>query len=334
MASGLRPKRVTNLRHLQRHVALLIVLLGGALHCFAQSGGPPPPAAIEYNERAWKEFSSDAGGFTVLMPGTPTSTVEGVDTALGKIPQVHFTLETGTAAYLVNYADFPVSSDDPARVSRALDAGRDTMLAEQPGTKLLSEKEIVLDGHPGREWVFRDDPNVLIVRAYFVKGRLYNLLIGASYNVAFNSGRPSADPRDRTDLFERISAKFLDSFKLTGGALGEVDRYLAREKVMGKAEGNPPGGVFEAGILQGRVRSLPQPAYPPIAKAARATGSVTVKVVVDEEGKVVAAQAASGHPLLQHAAVEAARQAQFAPTLLGGKPVKVVGTITYNFVGN
>jgi len=40
----------------------------------------------------------------------------------------------------------------------------------------------------------------------------------------------------------------------------------------------------------------------------------------------------SGHPLLQQAAVAAARQAKFTPTKLNGSPVKVSGILTYNFV--
>jgi protein TonB len=59
---------------------------------------------------------------------------------------------------------------------------------------------------------------------------------------------------------------------------------------------------------------------------------VVVQVVVDEEGNVISASAASGHPLLQPAAIAAARQAKFAPYKLNGQPVKVTGTLTYNFV--
>lgn len=59
---------------------------------------------------------------------------------------------------------------------------------------------------------------------------------------------------------------------------------------------------------------------------------MVVEVTVDEEGYVISARAISGHPLLQQAAVKAARQARFAPTRLSGKPVKVRGVITYNFV--
>ena len=90
--------------------------------------------------------------------------------------------------------------------------------------------------------------------------------------------------------------------------------------------------TISGGVLNSKATSKPQPAYPPIAKAARASGTVTVQVLVDETGSVVTAKAVSGHPLLQNAAVAAARNAKFTPTLLGGKPVKVSGVLTYNFV--
>jgi protein TonB len=93
-----------------------------------------------------------------------------------------------------------------------------------------------------------------------------------------------------------------------------------------------PKTVVSGGVLNGKAISKPQPAYPPIAKAARASGTVTVQILVDESGRVVSANAVSGHPLLQQAAVSAARNARFSPTLLSGQPVKVSGVITYNFV--
>ena len=56
-----------------------------------------------------------------------------------------------------------------------------------------------------------------------------------------------------------------------------------------------------------------------------------MKITVDEDGNVVAAEAVSGHPLLLQAAVAAARAAKFKPTFLEGKPVRVSGVISYNF---
>ena len=92
------------------------------------------------------------------------------------------------------------------------------------------------------------------------------------------------------------------------------------------------GRAISAGVLNEKATSKPQPAYPPLAKAARAQGTVTVQVTVDETGSVTSARAVAGHPLLQQAAVAAAKQAKFSPTLLSGKPVKVSGVLTYNFV--
>jgi TonB family protein len=86
------------------------------------------------------------------------------------------------------------------------------------------------------------------------------------------------------------------------------------------------------GVLNGKAISLPQPAYPAIVGATRASGTVMVQVSVDESGDVISAKAISGHPLLQQAAVAAARRARFAPTLLSGQPVKVSGVLAYNFV--
>ena len=83
--------------------------------------------------------------------------------------------------------------------------------------------------------------------------------------------------------------------------------------------------------MNGKAVRLIQPAYPPIARSAHASGTVTVQVLVDEAGNVISAQAVSGHPLLQASAVAAARASKFSPTLLSGVPVKVSGVITYNF---
>jgi TonB family protein len=90
--------------------------------------------------------------------------------------------------------------------------------------------------------------------------------------------------------------------------------------------------AIEGGVLNGKAASLPNPEYPAIARAARASGTVTVEVIVDEDGNVAAAKAVSGHPLLQAAAVNAARQAKFTSTFVNGEPTRISGYLTYNFV--
>ncbi|HEX8117466.1 MAG TPA: energy transducer TonB [Pyrinomonadaceae bacterium] len=85
-------------------------------------------------------------------------------------------------------------------------------------------------------------------------------------------------------------------------------------------------------LISSKTLEKPAPPYPPIAKAAGVQGTVAVQIVIDELGKVVSAKATSGNPLLLNAAVQAAYRARFTPTVLGGQPVKVTGSITYNFV--
>ncbi len=85
------------------------------------------------------------------------------------------------------------------------------------------------------------------------------------------------------------------------------------------------------GVLNGSAILLPAPAYPDIARRMRASGVVVVEVVIDEQGKVVSANAVSGPAILRDVAVQAAHRARFSPTKLSGQPVKITGTINYNF---
>ncbi len=92
--------------------------------------------------------------------------------------------------------------------------------------------------------------------------------------------------------------------------------------------------TISGGVVNGKAISLPAPAYPAAARAVGAAGAVNVQITIDEDGNVIEALAASGHPLLRQAAVEAARSAKFNPTSLSGQAVKVTGVVVYNFAGS
>ena len=105
------------------------------------------------------------------------------------------------------------------------------------------------------------------------------------------------------------------------------------------ASPTPPGtpsnrGPVNAGSLNGRAVSLATPSYPPAARAMRASGPVTVQVMIDENGNVISAHAVNGNPLLRDSAEAAARRSRFAPVRLSGQPVKATGFVSYNFVSN
>jgi TonB family protein len=89
--------------------------------------------------------------------------------------------------------------------------------------------------------------------------------------------------------------------------------------------------AVEVGTLNSKAVTMPKPAYPQEAKRLKIQGTVNVRVVVDENGKVISAKAVDGPAPLREPAEAAARQATFAPTTQDGITVKVTGVLTYNF---
>lgn len=117
----------------------------------------------------------------------------------------------------------------------------------------------------------------------------------------------------------------------TGGIGTTAPKVSISEEPPPPAPKPTPRAPISGGVLNGKALRLVQPPYPAIARSAHVTGQVTVQVLIDENGNVISASAASGHPLLRAAAVNAARSSKFSPTKLSGQPVKVNGVIIYNF---
>ncbi len=111
---------------------------------------------------------------------------------------------------------------------------------------------------------------------------------------------------------------------------GDSEEFEVKPKPKATPDQRPKPPV-SLGVINGKATYLPKPVYPPPAIAVRASGQVNVQVLIDEQGRVISAQAVSGHPLLRSAAVSAARNTKFSPTKLSNVPVKVTGVITYNF---
>lgn len=91
------------------------------------------------------------------------------------------------------------------------------------------------------------------------------------------------------------------------------------------------GKPISGGVLNGKAVTKPQPSYPAAARVALVSGEVAIEIMIDECGNVVMARALSGHPLLRQAAIDAAMKTRFSPTRLSGVPVRVKGTMAYNF---
>jgi len=93
----------------------------------------------------------------------------------------------------------------------------------------------------------------------------------------------------------------------------------------------PAPRIVTGGVLNGNAITLPAPTYPETARRMRTSGVVEVEVVIDENGKVISANAVSGPSVFRDNAVQAALRAKFTPSKLSGQPVKVTGKIVYNF---
>lgn len=130
------------------------------------------------------------------------------------------------------------------------------------------------------------------------------------------------------------AAKSVFESPMKDGKPTEINVHLTykfgSEPVMPVTDPKKPR-LINGGVLNGRAKKLPKPNYPAAAGANRVGGLVEVNVLISETGEVVTAFSLRGHPLLRESAVEAACQAKFDPFILQGNPVKVQGSLTYNF---
>ena len=79
-----------------------------------------------------------------------------------------------------------------------------------------------------------------------------------------------------------------------------------------------------------KVRDV-KPVYPQLALISRVEGVVIIEATIGADGRVVNARVLRTAHLLDRAALEAARQWEFTPTLLNGAPVPVIMTVTVAF---
>jgi TonB family protein len=137
-----------------------------------------------------------------------------------------------------------------------------------------------------------------------------------------------------TDLRIRMRVKYTDYIvghgKVTITELEEVKPGTIPGETKSDNRARPRGPV-ESGNLNDKATDLPKAIYPGEARKAHITGQVTVRVIVDETGRVMSADIVSGPKQLWMAAIEAARKAHFEPTLIGGTAVKITGILTYDF---
>ena len=324
----------------------------------------PLPAQGQKTGEAWTEWetiSPDNEEFTVSMPKniTPESTTF-----------AYHKMELSARLYLAKSAPGPVLAivslsgikSNPAaytefaRFNSYVDAFKDffpeKVRPKGTATKLTLVSSSPFHGHTSRSFKMTIGDLSGSVQALVTKKRFYAI-------VSLNTKKD-----------EKLEEKFLSSFVLperqieqpkvaeqtaqpnaedpavvkpenNRAVTGETDPNQQPgtenkpDPSVANAPNNPPQpnaggkrGPIAGGVLNSKAIYLPTPEVAP----GEASGVVLVSVLVDEQGSVVEARAISGPAHLQAAAVTAARLARFSPTLLMGEPVRVSGTLSYNFV--
>jgi hypothetical protein len=148
----------------------------------------------------------------------------------------------------------------------------------------------------------------------------------ASYRQAFEQYRQGDH-----NLFQRIIKGGLSELRESAlERLKRVPEHTAETvNFDGRApffEVHIPGHVYKA-----RAKYRVPAEYPPLARRALISGSVTVEIVIDGQGDVVHAEAVDGPALLRGASETAARMWKYYPVEAGDQRVRYMRVIVFDF---
>ena len=342
------------------HLALTSILLAA----FAVAAHAQKPADVWAE---WETLSPENEEFTVLMPKNPTT--ESTTFPYHKMEmKARLYMATSSAGPVLAIASLSGIKSDPAqytefaRFNSYIDAFKSFFPAKVRSKETLVKMVLVnsrpFHGHTGRSYKITLGDLNGSVNAFVTRKRFYAIVslntkkddaLEEKFLSSFvlperqneppktvastNPDQQSPNPQEKT-----LDPNTQNTVQPEGEATlpATPNKAEATAPVTPATPPNPrqaageagKKGPIQGGMLNGKAIYLPVPEAP----AGDANGVVIVAILVDEQGSVVDARAVSGPQHLQPAAVAAARLARFSPTLLMGEPVKVNGTLSYNFV--
>lgn len=349
--------------HFRRlHLALGILLLI-ALPLSAQA----QKTAEAFTE--WETISPEGEEFTVSMPKNPTTEATKFPYHKMELNARLYLAKSSTGpilaiASLSGIKSNPAAYSDFARFNSYVDAFKSFFPSKVRPKEALTKLTLVssrpFQGHVGRSYKLTIGDLSGSVHAFATKKRFYAIVSlntkkdealdekflssfvlperqieqpkvdvsGANANTAQNE--QVLDPNDpNTQKPNQPNQTDPNQPAGTEGRVQGSDPANPPQQNPGQPnQGDKKKPPVAGGMLNGKAIYLPVPEVPP----GEASGVVLVAVVIDEQGAVVEARAVSGPPALHAAAVGAARLARFTPTMLMGEPVRVSGTLSYNFV--
>ena len=347
--------------HFRRlHLALAILLLTGL------------PLSTQAQKQAWTEWetiSPEGEEFTVSMPKNPTT--ESTTFPYHKMElNARLYLATSSAGPVLAIASLSGIKSNPAqytefaRFNSYMDAFKNFFPAKIRSKETPSKLTLVssrpFHGHTGRSYKLTIGDLSGSVNAFVTRKRFYAIVslntkkdealdekflssfvlperqMEQPKTSAANTEQAVPEDPNQKPAPNRVQPEG-ETTQPAVATEGNTETTAATGAATGAPAGNQPPtpgqpnakrGPISGGMLNGKAIYLPVPEVP----AGEASGVVLVSVVIDEQGAVVEARPVSGPQHLHAAAVNAARLARFSPTLLMGEPVRVTGTLSYNFV--
>ena len=118
-----------------------------------------------------------------------------------------------------------------------------------------------------------------------------------------------------------------------GLALGGVSSQEPGGLSMLANKGTQPVAPLPVGgdVIPARLLSSVPPVYPPLARAQRLSGDVTIDALIDANGLVSATKVISGPALLHRAAMESVQHWKYRPATLNGEATAMHLTVTVQF---
>ena len=340
---------------------LHLVLASLLLAAFAVAARAQKPAEAWAE---WETLSPENEEFTVLMPKNPT--VESTTFPYHKMEiNARLYMATSSAGPVLAITSLSGIKSDPAqytefaRFNSYIDAFKTYFPAKVRSKETIMKMVLVssrpFNGHTGRSYKLTLGDLNGSVNAFVTRKRFYAIVslntkkdealedkflssfvlperqneppkTVASTNPDQQNPNPPDKPLDPNT--QNTVQPESDAAPATPNNEGTAPANAPTNPAQPQAQQGAKKAPINGGMLNGKAIYLPVPEAP----AGDANGVVLVAIMVDEQGSVIEARAVSGPQHLHAPAVAAARLARFSPTLLMGEPVRVTGTLSYNFV--
>jgi protein TonB len=117
----------------------------------------------------------------------------------------------------------------------------------------------------------------------------------------------------------------------SGGAIGGILGGMGSAPAPVVKAAPPKKIAISSGVMTGLKTAGTNPTYPPIARAARISGTVVLQATISKTGTIENLRVISGPPMLTQSALEAVKTWRYKPYQLNGEPVEVETTVNVVF---